>query len=232
MPLLDLIPDDSPLPFTELMKRWQCEEKVLLQLGCTERIKFSIAVSDCDLQQVLKAERQEILSGGAPLSFFDVMDFNLTGYAYLLPASIFTLFSQGEVFPLVLEHKGELYVRVLYEKTNVKRITSADLLISREYVNYIEKLLNIETIGSYSMPLLQIMFQAINKFWNKENANPKGENEIIPWLKEQKIIDHKGERALSEREAQSIDQIIRPVKNKLGGNKRVSPMKQAARAKN
>ena len=165
MSLLDLIPDGSPLPFVEFAKYWQCDEQTLLHLGCIEKIQFSVAVNECFLQRISETQREEIFREGTGSFGEHVIDFCLTGFANLLPESIFSILADGATFPLVLEHGGMLYVRILYEETKIKRITSADLFVSREQRADIEKLINIENMNDLS-PLYVTVFSAPP--WNEK----------------------------------------------------------------
>jgi hypothetical protein len=88
-------------------------------------------------------------------------------------------------------------------------------------VNIANKILNIpdsstpnqNKIKKYSTPLLEIQEKAIEKFWlNHEPTNPPKSEAIIKWL----IAEH----TIARRMAEAIDSIIRPLKFKLGGNRR------------
>jgi hypothetical protein len=218
MSLIDLIPAGSPIPFVELSKYWQCEEQTLLHLGSIEKIRFSVAVNECYLQQISETQREEIFREGIGSFGEHIIDFCLTGFANLLPESIFSILADGGTSPLILEHGGMLYVRILYEETKIKRITSADLFVSREQMADIQKLINIENINDFT-PLMKMAVQIFNKFWknlDKDQPRPTSK-EIISWILNQEKTDSEGNK-ISKNEAVRIDNLIRPRDKKRGGN--------------
>ncbi|WP_079434426.1 hypothetical protein [Zoogloea sp. LCSB751] len=62
---------------------------------------------------------------------------------------------------------------------------------------------------------LQVMIEAIKQFWvNADRSKPpKGDGEIIPWVRE---------RVDSDKKAEAIDLLIRPKWARAGGNKKQS----------
>lgn len=71
-----------------------------------------------------------------------------------------------------------------------------------------------DKVLAYTTPLIEVQRKAIKQFWIKydENSPPKSED-IVSWLK--------NNHGLSNRVALAIDNIIRPPKQKAGGNKRI-----------
>jgi len=71
----------------------------------------------------------------------------------------------------------------------------------------------IDVAGYDSPPELAVMREAIKEFWVDADRSkpPKGEEEIIPWIRE---------RVDSESKAKAIDLLIRPEWARKGGNKK------------
>lgn len=67
--------------------------------------------------------------------------------------------------------------------------------------------------GYDSPPELAVMLEAIQKFWAEADRSkpPKGEEEIIPWIRD---------RVDSDSKAKAIDLLIRPEWARKGGNKK------------
>lgn len=67
--------------------------------------------------------------------------------------------------------------------------------------------------GYDAPPELAVMLEAIRKFWTDADRSkpPKGDGEIIPWIRE---------RVDSDAKAKAVDMLIRPEWARRGGNKK------------